>query len=296
MEICGILLEIKFNKYILLDNFHNLPDDVQKTISSDMIIFHGLKIKFIILGIWNEKNRLTQYYDDLHDIIIEIPVGQWEKKDLQLIVKKGEELLNVDFSNIIEDIIEASFDNVGIFQELCKVICLQSGINETVSYKINFDKNIIEKAINIKLEDYQRRHLRSLEKFCDSSKIKATEREFPLFIAHCFVYILLKLQVKDIINGIKRAKLHDDIKKIHYIAEDVRARDMSYFLHNITLYQINRNIIPPLFAYDRSITILKIIDPTLYFYLRYADKSQILEDMKHRRELLLIKDFGCHYN
>ena len=53
---------------------------------------------------------------------------------------------------------------------------------------------------------------------------------------------------------------------------------MSYFLHNLTPSQIKKSIIPPLFDYDRSTRKLKVIDSTLYFFLRNIDKDEIIEE------------------
>ncbi len=54
---------------------------------------------------------------------------------------------------------------------------------------------------------------------------------------------------------------------------------MTYFLHNITSTQIKKNILPPLFDYDRSTRYLKIIDSTLYFFLRNADREEIIAEL-----------------
>jgi len=54
---------------------------------------------------------------------------------------------------------------------------------------------------------------------------------------------------------------------------------MSNFLYQITKYQIGKQINLPLFDFDCSINTLKIIDPTLYFFLRNSDREQIFADI-----------------
>ena len=55
---------------------------------------------------------------------------------------------------------------------------------------------------------------------------------------------------------------------------------MSYFLHNIVQAQIKKSIVPPLFDYDRSTRTIKIIDSTLYFFLRNAEKEEIISEFE----------------
>jgi Cdc6-like AAA superfamily ATPase len=74
------LLEIaKFQKRIILENFHYLEDKVQIKLAMDLRTFEDYHIRFIILGIWRERNRLTQFNGDLTDRLIEIPVEPWGK-------------------------------------------------------------------------------------------------------------------------------------------------------------------------------------------------------------------------
>jgi hypothetical protein len=69
------------NQTIILENFHYLDDERQRQLSFDLRTFQELGIRFVILGVWREKNRLVQFNGDLVDRVIEIPVEPWEKED-----------------------------------------------------------------------------------------------------------------------------------------------------------------------------------------------------------------------
>ena len=64
-DLSELLKEIKFKKRIILENFHYLNEEVQKQLAIDLRIFEDYNILFIILGIWREKNRLSQFNGDL---------------------------------------------------------------------------------------------------------------------------------------------------------------------------------------------------------------------------------------
>lgn len=276
-DISEILKEVRFNKRIILENFHYLDEEVQKNMAFHLRVFEDYNILFIVLGIWREKNRLAQFNGDLQDRLIEIPVEPWLRADFEKVVKKGSDILHVSFDNIIEELIDNSFDSIGVFQELCKECCLSANVDGPQQQINILTKNNFDAAISKKLNDYSGRHIRSIESFVEQ-KAKSSD-EIPLYIAYYFIKYLFSRDFHEIEAGIKRTEIHEGIKAIHHRSADVRPSDMTYFLHNITSTQIKKNILPPLFDYDRSTRTLKIIDSTLYFFLRNADREEIIEEL-----------------
>lgn len=275
-DISEILKANNFSKRIILENFHYLAQSAQVDMAFHLRVFEDYNILFIVLGIWREKNRLAQFNGDLQDRLIEVPVEPWTTVYFHQVAEAGQELLNVSFENVIEDMIENSFDSIGVFQELCKECCLAAGIvsKEKQLQKI-LPKNLSD-AIERKVEDYSGRHIRSLETFVEQ-KAKTAD-EIPLYIAYYFIKYLFGLKSLDIETGLKRADIQAGIQAIHHRPENVRSSDMSYFLYNLTANQIKKKIIPPLFDYDRSTRKLKVIDSTLYFFLRNIDKTELFEE------------------
>lgn len=275
-DISEILRANKFSKRIILENFHYLEESAQKEMSFHLRIFEDYNILFIILGIWREKNRLAQFNGDLQDRLIEIPVEPWTEEHFRRVVNEGEKLLNVSFSDIIDEIINNSFDSIGVFQELCKECCLAAAIEFTQPIFKKIEKKDLIIAIERKVSDYSGRHIRSLETFVEQKM--RTADEAPLYLAYYFIKYLFSLNSVNIEAGLKRTEIQAGIQSIHHRPDDVRPSDMSYFLHNITSNQIKKNIIPPLFDYDRSTRKLKVIDSTLYFFLRNINKVELFEE------------------
>lgn len=275
-DISEILKSTGFSKRIILENFHYLDESAQKDMAFHLRIFEDYNILFIVLGIWREKNRLAQFNGDLQDRLIEIPVEPWKKEHFEEVVQVGETLLNVSFTNVLGNIIDNSFDSIGVFQELCKECCLASGIESKQDKLQLIKRENLSAAIERKVEDYSSRHIRSLETFVEQKAKKADE--VPLYIAYYFTKYLFSLSSFAIEAGLKRSDIQQGIQEIHHRPKDLRPSDMSYFLHNLTSNQIRKNIIPPLFDYDRSTRKLKVIDSTLYFFLRNIDKNELFEE------------------
>lgn len=277
-DIAEILKSFNSKARIILENFHYLDEDVQKQLAFDLRIFEDHNILFIVLGIWREKNRLSQYNGDLLDRMLEVPVEPWSTEDFIRVLREGEPLLNVSFSEIDQLIVDASFGSIGVFQELCNNSCKLRGVTETnQNDTIEITPEDLQQAIRLKLEDYAGRHVRALETLIEQ-RAKSSD-EVPLYIAHYFVNAILKNKFDDIRKGFHRKDIHEMIKREHHRPEDVRASDLSYFLHNIVASQIKKSIIPPIFDYDRNTRMLIIIDSTFYFFLENANKDDILEDL-----------------
>jgi hypothetical protein len=158
-DVCELLRTINFSKSIVLENFHYLQESVQKTLSVDLRIFLDYGIRFIILGIWRERNRLAQYNGDLVDRMKEIPVDPWETPDMDRVVASGAEKLNITLDpRLLDKVKEISFQSIGVFQELCKELCIANGITERQENNVQIgDHVVLSKAIERKVKDYGER-------------------------------------------------------------------------------------------------------------------------------------------
>ena len=90
-------------KVVILENFHYLDDEKQKQLSFDLRTFQELGIRFVILGVWREKNRLAQFNGDLLDRMTEVPVEPWSKDDFRRVVTKGSKELNIKIDDALAE-------------------------------------------------------------------------------------------------------------------------------------------------------------------------------------------------
>jgi hypothetical protein len=279
-DVAEILKANKINKYLVLENFHYLPTEVQGTLAFDLRAFQDQGVIFIILGIWREANRLIQFNGDLLDRITEVPVEPWDAADFKRVIQKGALLLNVDFSQVENDLVNAAFDSIGVVQELCKNACLAAGVDSTVKDKVDITSVHLAEAIRRKADEYGVRHIRNFESFSDVVRKTSNQSGKPsLAFPYYFIRVLLTTDFQALEQGISRGALLEEMRKIHHRPEDVRSTDLGAFLHNITQHQINKKIQPPFVDYDRGGKIMKIIDSSLYFFLKHCDRQQILDDL-----------------
>ncbi|WP_460142791.1 hypothetical protein [Pseudomonas sp. S3_B08] len=281
-DVSELLRKKNIDKFIVLENFHYLSLEVQERLAYDLRVFQDLGVIFIVLGIWREANRLVQFNGDLLDRVTEVPVEPWLNSDFAKVIEKGSELLNVDFSEIKEKLIKSSFDSVGVVQELCKQCCIAAGITETAESIVAITEGHLSTALETKAGEYGGRHIRNFESFVDIARKTSNQSGKPsLAFPFYFIHLLLKTDLENIEQGLSRSTLLEGIRRVHHRPDDVRSGDLGAFLHNITQHQINKRIQPPFVDYDRGSKLLKIIDSSLYFFLRHCDRDAILADIPH---------------
>ena len=174
--VADLLNRVRCDKWVILENFHYLTDDVQQQFAFDLRAFQELGVKFVILGVWREKNRMAQFNGDLLDRTIEVPMEPWLEVDFRRVVEKGSLELNISIAEpIIAAAIEASFSSIGVFQELIKHVCIGVGVANLMKDKtVIADMRYLEDAIRTKTNDYAARHQRALEAI--AAHISAVDR------------------------------------------------------------------------------------------------------------------------
>jgi hypothetical protein len=135
-DIIRILLQANFMKRIVLEDFHYLPEEIQKFLAADLKAFYEKTdfIRIIIIGVWLESGKLTKLNGDLEGRIEYINADRWDEKELLEVLNKGEILLNIKLSLIVKDkMVFFCKNNVGLLQQIAEWICDNIGITKTQS-------------------------------------------------------------------------------------------------------------------------------------------------------------------
>jgi hypothetical protein len=283
-QVADLLARIKSEKWIILENFHYLNDDIQKQFAFDLRAFQELGVRFVILGVWREKNRMAQFNGDLLDRIMETPVEPWTEIDFRRAVDIGSKELNIRMAApLVDGAIESSFGSIGVFQELLKGICDNAGVSTTGKSLIEIsDTACLKKAIAQKASDYAARHQRALEAIAAGHTSGGAKGDLPpLYLPYYLVRVILEGGYDSIASGMRRTDLHERIRAIHHRGDDVRASDMSNLLGGLANLQAVKSISPPIIDYDAQNRLLQVVDSTFYFFIKNANLRDILESIQN---------------
>ncbi|MDM8349210.1 hypothetical protein P8H27_09885 [Pseudomonas sp. sp1636] len=274
------------NLFFVVENFHYLTPDVQSAFAFDLRTFEEMGLRFIILGVWREANRLIQFNGDLQDRIAEIPVEPWEIPDFEKLVNTGEPHMNVIFEeNVRRKIFEQAHGSVAVVQEIIKKVCEKCNLlehhNGTQPFVIN-DIATIDLSIKEKVDEYASRHVRSLESIAAGSRTRrATEDTEALYLPYHLVRVLVNRSYQELKDGIERKWLQELIREQHPTPDNVRTSDVTGMLLRLPTIQTNAKIVPPLFDYDRGTRRVKIVDSTLYFFIDNCSPNEVMSEIPH---------------
>jgi hypothetical protein len=287
-SVSDLLARVNCKKTVILENFHYLEDAIQQQFAFDLRAFQELKVRFVILGVWREKNRMAQFNGDLLDRTIEVPVEPWHENDFKRVVEKGEGELGVKFDPaLIKNAIDASFSSIGVFQEILKQICANKGITESVKGQVIQiqDAQLLSDAIDTKTNDYASRHQRALEAIAAGHTTGGAKGDLqPLYLPYYLVRAILIHGFDGIANGCHRNTMHEWIKALHHRPGDVRVSDMTNLLGGLANLQSVKSISPPILAFDAQQRMIQVVDSTFYFFIKNANTMEIADSIQNPLE------------
>lgn len=279
-DVSSLLKKANNRKIIILENFHYLSYENQNRFAFDLRAFQELGVRFVILGVWRERNRMLQFNGDLLDRVQDIPVEPWSEQDFKRIKEKGENLLNVCISDeILSNCCEKSFSSVGVFQDLMLGVCLESGVTQKdQNTKLISDVNALTPIVREKSESYGDRHKRALEAIASSTKSSGMESLY-----YHILDIILESGYLGIQNGTSATtfltKLQARSKKNGF-----KIRMVKNALASLHKLQSEKKIAPPILYYDENSEMLSISDSTLYFFLKNTDLTEFRRNLRESWE------------
>ncbi|WP_168554326.1 hypothetical protein [Novosphingobium sp. SG720] len=115
---------------LVIEDFHYLAPAERKAFAFDLKALWDLQTYVVVIGIWAENNLLLWLNPDLAGRIEEISI-YWSKDELEAVLTKGADALNIEFSPAIRaKMVEDAFGTVGILQAIALKTLDEHGIFE----------------------------------------------------------------------------------------------------------------------------------------------------------------------
>jgi len=272
-DVIAALEEIYFDKYIVLEDFHYLKPEVQKDFSIELKAFHeSSNLCFIIVGVWLDENRLVIYNGDLTGRVVPINADLWEGQELQQVIDKGADLLNIEFdSDFMINLVAQSSSNVYIIQEACHRICDENGIRETqkVRKKIG-EGNDANRIIREIAKEQSGRYNAFITNY--SNGFQETTLEMHKWL----LYPILKAKTNDLMKGLTYRSIRLSLEAHHPKKTDLNPGNLTQALKAVASLQLSKSIQPIIIDYDESNLTLHIVDRGFIIWLDTQDKKDLL--------------------
>lgn len=273
-DIISALQSIKFNKFIVLEDFHYLQLDAQKDFSIALKAFHeNSKFCFIIVGVWLEENRLTTFNGDLDGRVASINADLWTTAELEEVISTGEKLLNISFSKDFKlALLKNCYDSVYVVQEVCYRACERSKVHETQSKLTEIAKDLDAGKLVKEVVDAGRGRFHSFINLF-SEGFQTTELQMYRWL----LYPLLSSKTENLEKGLKFSAIRAILQEVHPHKKDLNPGNISQALHSSASLQVKKGIKPIIMDYDTANTVLRVVDKSFLIWLAQQDRNELLE-------------------
>ncbi|MBD2458260.1 hypothetical protein H6G80_29865 [Nostoc sp. FACHB-87] len=272
-DIIAALKAIKFQKYIVLEDFHYLSTEAQKDFAVALKAFHeASEFCFIIIGVWLEENRLIVYNGDLTGRVIAIDADKWTNKELRQVIDDGAKLLNIDFPEHFKNsLIRESFDSVYIVQEVCSKACHESGIFETQGqHRLIGNNLLVHELIKSVVNQQSGRYMSFITQF--SEGFQDTRLEMHKWL----LYPVLTANLKDLEQGLTYAQIRETLQLHHPQKKDLNPGNLTQALQSTASLQVKKDIKPIILDYDQTNRRLNVVDRWFLIWLANQNRNELL--------------------
>ena len=273
-DVIRVLEAMGFNKFIVLEDFHYLAEDVQRQVAMDLKAFHEKShLSFIVVGVWLESNRLVLYNGDLAGRLIPIDADRWESSDLDAIVESGEALLNIEFPEEVKKAaIAAAQGNVGILQETCYRLCEARGISGTQEQPASIGS--IEAVADI-VQELAREQAGRYQNFLTQFVEGFSKSELEMY--RWLMYVVIDAQPSDLKTGLRAFEIYTRMQRVHPSRDRLLYNNALQALRNVGKLQHNKQVQPVVLDFDANDNLLRIVDSGFTLFLQAQDKQTLKE-------------------
>lgn len=274
-DIILALKQINFEKWIVLDDFHYLPQDTQRDFAAALKAFYDeSNVRFIIIAVWKDQNRISSL-GDLALRCVSIDADVWRDDELYHVIKKGENALNISFPQRLKrDLVNSAAGSVYIIQEVCFRLCQEEEVFEAQKARKSIGRR---KKVEPLIEDVISQFTGQFKSFFTnfSHGFQATELEMYRWL---LMPVLVAGSEKQK-NGIPLTFITSSIRQVHPRGKSLHTANIVQALKFTGALQAQQNIKPFILDYDESKRVLNIVDRSFILWLERQDRIDLLGEL-----------------
>jgi hypothetical protein len=273
-DVIGALGSIRFSRYIILEDYHYLPEDIQAEFAKLLKAYYDYSdYCFIVIGVWLDEYRLVRFAGDLRERSMPISVDQWSREQLSQAIAKGAELLNIEFDDdFVVFTLDHCFDSIWVVQRVCNRACIESNVlTEQADFRRVGSLQLAEKLIRDVIASQSARSIGFIDGF---SAGPAYESRI------IFTWITLAILASDP-EYLERGLELDQIKSFidtYRLEGYIDLVTLRMSLEQVTWFQMEIVRINPIVVdYDKTARRLNIVDREFLIWLSGQDRADLLK-------------------
>jgi hypothetical protein len=277
-DVINILQKAFGGDYIVVEEFHYLTERVQRDFALKLKAVHELsKYKFIVVGVWLERNRMAHLNPDLAGRVAAINADEWTDADLTKVIEQGADLLNIRFpAGFAQDLVQRACGSIFFVREACYRACDGNNIVVEQDERKTLDKlsaPTLLASINMGGVDYPSK-LRTL---LGLEGIDQTEQERENDLKGWVIRALSYATANDLREGLSVSRIRALIRQHHPNNYQPSPGQIERILSALQSAQSIRTG-HSLFDYDRQEKVIRCVDKGLILW-RTNQKLDKIKDM-----------------
>lgn len=273
-DIISALRHIGFEKYIVVEDFHYLPVEVQKDFSVALKAFHeASNLCFIVVGVWLEENRLIVYNGDLTGRVLAVDADEWRPEELLQVIDSGAKLLNVEFDeDFKKELVRESNDSVYIVQEVCRQACVDENIFVTQQHHaIVGNGSDVRQLVKKVVDEQTGRYIDFITKF--SEGFQETRLEMHKWL----LFPIIEAESQKLEEGFTYADLRRQLQEKHPNGKELNLGNLTQALQSAASLQTAKDIKPIILDYDQTSRRLNIVDRGFLIWREHQDQKELFD-------------------
>jgi hypothetical protein len=273
-DIIAALDKIEFKRFIVLEDFHYLPDEAQQDFAVALKAFHEHSpLTFIVVGVWLDENRLIQFNGDLTERVIAVNADAWSNSQLARVIEEGEELLNIEFDPDFKDALLANcFESVSVVQVACHKVCEEAGVFSTAEKGAVVGQGIdADEVIKDVVNKQSGRYNAFLQNFAGGFQ------ETQLEMYRWLLLPVLAATPTELEAGLTLGHIRRLIDRSHPTGA-VNPGNITQALKSTASLQVKLGIKPIVLDYDQSTRRLSVVDRGFLIWLGHQDRKALLAE------------------
>lgn len=258
---------------LVIEDFHYLAPSERRTFAHDLKALWDLKTFVVIIGIWAENNLLLHLNPDLSLRIEEVSI-YWSKADLEKVIAKGSDALNIEIEKPIrERLVEDAYGTVGILQKLTLAFLDASKIVKTSSNKIFIGDTKKYQDVAMDYAD-QLNALYQTFAMLVTAGIRRRKNSTGIY-AHMLA-VVMDVDVRKLTDGLSAGEI---FQLAHAREPRIQMGNLRQVLLKIDDIQVDEDKRGLILTYDANKEQVFVVDKQLFFYRKYATVRWPWEDI-----------------
>lgn len=257
---------------LVIEDVHYLSHEERRRLAYDLKTFWDFGVFVIIVGIWSQQS-LIDLNPDLSTRVREFSLS-WSSDDLERIIKKGEDALNVTIAAPIRSkLVTHAYGNAGLLQALALGLLDEASFEKSGPDPVEVADEDLFDAAAMSLAESLNPLYQSFAKRT-SSGIRTRHNSTGIY-AHTMAVILEQDDDK-LIDGIRAREIY---KKAHAREKRIQQPNLKTILRHLDSLQIDQDGRGLVVSYDEGQEEVSVVDLQLLLYRKFSTVTWPWEDI-----------------